>query len=907
MPTDLEFSVVAAIAADPRHRWSGLSRHAAPEAVHTPEVVDEVDDEVDDEDDESLYNFCQSRRVVAEESSEETEELEEEVEEGVDQVPPEDIAEYLALEHDEHIVPMNFVGLDIADKKTSAGKEGDAVSTQRVYKRINSKYSLFLAELEDSDLDLCADIYLPGKADFVNRKLVRQFIQWYISHTSPTTSHIAESLMFLQRKLSDAMNAVGEIPRKGMIREDTWIKDFSKDMLVKVANSEEMQLRDLHADMDRQITRTDQLRLVDSCYNSFVMTNLSATAKSNVVTGYTLSSQIGSRGSDSRGIMISHGFVKVMRFLGEGEDVDHFVHNHGKTNRVGRVTYKAFATHRNPRLDSSAHLGMSTLLRFACYGEPFPNFLNPKDYTKRPVFRAASSYLKSYPASTQYSNWKKVFAHCGIFCSKVTHVCRGQIQQELSDRGVCAQDSERFFGYAASGEKKMNSNQKDSYLFTPPVAPVCGAADGDPKNPSFHKPAWSIKLGESELLDLCPWLYSELHRVDAAFVANPTFKARKKLCLIQARACLLALERRIAQAVKMLASVPVDDHNNLICESSPIHVRWASHPVLKLPFFKSPIFLDICHRVRKAQMTEALMLDDEPSAQQKHWITHEIGDKVVPKLHACIRANQSIMQGQRHQLDEAVLLGQRIWSIEHKLESILHHLRCPANLSNDSKGAMEDPCSDDDSVMEPVTPTKSCSPSFVSTAPAVAALSAPTDWFKLSFDPAKNSKGFLRKKAPPQKVINRPFSSSNITALDYWNEYFYGSPGKMPLKTLEETQGSSWRSDGKFKRLDGKKGTALKAGWSLQKPIYEYLEFLMLSFTEDVALSMVQDVFDLFPYKHSKKPNLAKCKKEFTCRWGPLKVTHAPSFDLNASTTLDDSIVSEDDPIASEDEPSGLV
>jgi hypothetical protein len=86
MPTDLEFSVVAAIAADPRHRWSGLSRHAASEAVHTPEVVDEVD-----EDDESLYNFCQSRPVVAEESSEYAEELEEEVEEGVDQVPPEDI------------------------------------------------------------------------------------------------------------------------------------------------------------------------------------------------------------------------------------------------------------------------------------------------------------------------------------------------------------------------------------------------------------------------------------------------------------------------------------------------------------------------------------------------------------------------------------------------------------------------------------------------------------------------------------------------------------------------------------------------------------------------------------------------------------------------------------------------
>jgi hypothetical protein len=498
----------------------------------------------------------------------------------------------------------------------------------------------------------------------------------------------------------------------------------------------------------------------------------------------------------------------------------------------------------------------------------------------------------------------------GIYCSKVTHVCRGQIQHELSDRGVCAQDSERFFGYAAySGEK--NKFQSKGFK---PIAPVCGAADGDPKNQSFRKPAWSIQLGESEVLDLCPWLYSELHRVDASFVANPTFKVRKNLCLTQARAYLLALERPIAQAVKMLASVLVDDNNNLIYESSPIHVCWASHSVLKLPFFKSPIFIDIFHRVRKAQMTKALILDDEPSAQQKHWITHVIGDKIVPKLHACIRANQSIMLGQCHQHDEAVILGQRILSIEHKLESILQHLRRPANLLNNSNGDMEeDHCLDDDSTMEPVTPTKSCSPSFVSS-PAVATFSAPRDWFKLSFDPAKNSKVFFCKKAPPQKVINWPFSSSNFTAHNFWIEYFYGSPGKMPLKTLEETQGSSWRSDGKFKRLDGKKGTALKAGWSMQKPISKYLEFLMISYTEEVALSMVQDVFDLFPYKQSKKPNLGKCKKEFISRWGPLKDTSPVFLDLNALISQDnliapqdDLIASEDVPIASEDHPSVLV
>jgi hypothetical protein len=136
------------------------------------------------------------------------------------------------------------------------------------------------------------------------------------------------------------------------------------------------------------------------------------------VTGYTLSSQVSSWGSDSRGMMIYHGFMKTMRFLDNGKDVGHFVHNHGKTNHVGRITYKAFATHRNPQMDSSAHLGMSTLLQPSCYGEPFPNFLNPKDYTECPVLRSSQSYQNRYPGSTQYSNWKRSFRQCGFFCNK---------------------------------------------------------------------------------------------------------------------------------------------------------------------------------------------------------------------------------------------------------------------------------------------------------------------------------------------------------------------------------------------------------------------------------------------------------------------------------------------------------
>jgi hypothetical protein len=123
-------------------------------------------------------------------------------------------------------------------------------------------------------------------------------------------------------------------------------------------------------------------------------------------------------------------------------------------SRVGRVTYKASATHCNPWMDSSAHLGLSALLHFSCLGEPFPNFFNPADYTLRHIFRSSKSYEKRYPPSTQYSNWKKAFNHCDIFCNMVTHVCHGQVQEELSDKGFNPQDNEHFFGYAQPGRRK---------------------------------------------------------------------------------------------------------------------------------------------------------------------------------------------------------------------------------------------------------------------------------------------------------------------------------------------------------------------------------------------------------------------------------------------------------------------
>jgi hypothetical protein len=40
--------------------------------------------------------------------------------------------------------------------------------------------------------------------------------------------------------------------------------------------------------------------------------------------------------------------------------------------------------------------------------------------------------------------------------------------------------------------------------------------------------------------------------------------------------------------------------------------------------------------------------------------------------------------------------------------------------------------------------------------------------------------------------------------------------------------------------------------------------------TEEEALQLVQEVFDRFCYRHSRRPKLNACKKEFVNIWGSI-------------------------------------
>jgi hypothetical protein len=131
------------------------------------------------------------------------------------------------------------------------------------------------------------------------------------------------------------------------------------------------------------------------------------------------------------------------------------------------------------------------------------------------------------------------------------------------------------------------------------------------------------------------------------------------------------------------------------------------------------------------------------------------------------------------------------------------------------------------------------------------------------YDKQVTTKGKARKRAPHQSIQDRPFSALNITARDFWTEYKYGQNQGLPLEQLETQYGSKWQSDSRYTRADGSTGTSLKSAWSLQKPISDYIEFLLANGkAEEEALDVVQEIFDQNSWK-SGKPKLSVCIKLF--------------------------------------------
>lgn len=155
-----------------------------------------------------------------------------------------------------------------------------------------------------------------------------------------------------------------------------------------------------------------------------------------------------------------------------------------------------------------------------------------------------------------------------------------------------------------------------------------------------------MDLVHREIKDLVPFLYKALDLIQAKYNACNSSQQRIDSCLNQALGCLLAMERRIQHAVKLLASKVQDERNNPIFEDPAIYLQWKT-PILGHPFFSSPAFRSIVTRVHDGQRSESLVTDEELSKVQSNWVKREISNVLLPKLQRTQRCTQSILQQQR--------------------------------------------------------------------------------------------------------------------------------------------------------------------------------------------------------------------------------------------------------------------
>ena len=121
-------------------------------------------------------------------------------------------------------------------------------------------------------------------------------------------------------------------------------------------------------------------------------------------------------------------------------------------------------------------------------------------------------------------------------------------------------------------------------------------------------------------------------------------------------------------------------------------------------------------------------------------------DKIMPKLNVGTHMSQSLLYGQREVKSDLQCLHAKVDWLKNNL-----CFQAPVDSSNPSD-----------------------SPDLVPT-PFVYTPHANSSENSLSglYDPLKTRKGMDRKRVPANPLLNRPFSSSNITSRDFWYEFKY--------------------------------------------------------------------------------------------------------------------------------------
>jgi hypothetical protein len=103
--------------------------------------------------------------------------------------------------------------------------------------------------------------------------------------------------------------------------------------------------------------------------------------------------------------------------------------------------------------------------------------------------------------------WSGFFSDAKVHVGKITHIWRGQGEQELDESGVSIVSIGRMTGHAVERSKKKEGPtkaQSQSYITNPPTDAVVGRDGGNWRNPYEHCPPCERWFVSDNLMNTIP-------------------------------------------------------------------------------------------------------------------------------------------------------------------------------------------------------------------------------------------------------------------------------------------------------------------------------------------------------------------------------------------------------------------
>ena len=254
-----------------------------------------------------------------------------------------------------------------------------------------------------------------------------------------TDSKMTDGISFVQHHLNKALNdrnlpvvkgSVGNIHRVKMVKKKREKARATFDLEHGVDIQALLNVKMSHDQMERFI-------FCGFCpRQGGKVAKISPVMRLQIVAAMRHLQQTMKRKDDIKSVVGGMMFTKVMKGLGPGHGTlcDYFVTNAGKNNQVGKKEFTAVGPHNNPLFDAAALLGVCLLFRFVILHEPFPDHLNWRDFSLRPLLRSVKSHLKAAGSSTIDKAWSKMHEECGVVSDKVGHLPRRQSMQEEDEK-----------------------------------------------------------------------------------------------------------------------------------------------------------------------------------------------------------------------------------------------------------------------------------------------------------------------------------------------------------------------------------------------------------------------------------------------------------------------------------------